>query len=501
MSATLTFTNDGSVATVTGYSDIGDGSIVIPVTDGLGHNVVAIGDYAFAGNTNVISVDTTNATHLLTIGINSFNNCSSLTTITLGHGLQTIGENSLSSTGLTGITIPNTVTAIDGYAFNNNSALASVTFEAGSTLLTIGNGVFQGMSGNLITSLVIPDSVTTIGNYAISTCNHLTSLTIGSGVVSIGDAAFSYNSVLVDLIFNSGVAPTFGADVFSNTNFSNLTVGATSTGTISGWYASFQSFTGTLTIGSAVTGIAATAFSDGEGGSLFTGYLTIPASVTSIGDYAFLNCNAISGLVFNSGVAPVIGTGAFAGMYANWICTNLTVGATSTGTVSGWSSYFGSFAGTLTIGAGATSIDYYAFINCSGFTAVSISNSVTSIDEAFVNCTGLLSVTFEPTSKVGTLVSSFWGCAGLTGITLPDSVTSVGVNTFNGCSLLSAVSLPQSLTSIDATAFSGCAVSSITVRPNITIPAASIVNKGTAYGVNSGLVGTMSGGGEVIHGF
>ena len=65
------------------------------------------------------------------------------------------------STGITTLVVPNTVTAIDGYAFSYCSTLVSVSFEADSSLLTIGDAAFQGA---VIRSIYIPNTVTSIAD-------------------------------------------------------------------------------------------------------------------------------------------------------------------------------------------------------------------------------------------------------------------------------------------------------------------------------------------------
>ena len=106
--------------------------------------------------------------------------------------------------------------------------------------------------------------------------------------------------------------------------------------------------------------------------------------------------------------------------------------------------------------AGTRVICDCAFEDCSGLTSVSIPNSVTSIgDYAFFNCSGLTSVTI-PNSVTSIGKSAFSNCSSLTSVTIPNSVTSIGDNAFRNCSGLTSVSIPNSVTSIENGAFSGC---------------------------------------------
>ena len=120
-----------------------------------------------------------------------------------------------------------------------------------------------------------------------------------------------------------------------------------------------------------------------------------------------------------------------------------------------------------------TSIGQCAFYGCSGLTSVTIPNSVTSIGNyAFSNCSGLTSVTI-PNSVTSIGDYAFAGCSGLTSVTIGNSVTSIGDYAFAACSGLTSVTIPNSVTSIGYWAFGGCSgLSSITCEA-ITPPTLS----------------------------
>ncbi len=112
-----------------------------------------------------------------------------------------------------------------------------------------------------------------------------------------------------------------------------------------------------------------------------------------------------------------------------------------------------------------TAIDSYAFYECSGLTSITIPNSVISIGEcAFIGCKGLTSVII-PNSVTSIGGYAFNVCTNLTSVTIPNSVTSIGEGTFSGCTNLTNITIPNSVTSIGRDAFSGC-----TNLTNITIP-------------------------------
>ena len=111
----------------------------------------------------------------------------------------------------------------------------------------------------------------------------------------------------------------------------------------------------------------------------------------------------------------------------------------------------------------------YAFYGCSGLTSLTIPSSVTSIGEnAFHDCSGLTSLVI-PSSVTSIGRSAFSGCSSLTSLTIPSSVTMIGWSAFEGCSGLTSLTIPSSVTSIGNYAFEGCSgLTSIYVYPEKT---------------------------------
>ena len=97
-----------------------------------------------------------------------------------------------------------------------------------------------------------------------------------------------------------------------------------------------------------------------------------------------------------------------------------------------------------------------AFYNCSGLTSLSLPSGITSIGwEAFSGCSGLTSLSL-PSGITSIGSKAFSGCSGLASLSLPSGLTSIGSEAFSGCSGLTSLSLPSGLTSIGSEAFSGC---------------------------------------------
>ena len=244
--------------------------------------------------------------------------------------------------------------------------VTSVSLPDGLT--SIGEGVFYSCSA--LTSVIIPNSVTSIGSVAFSNCNSLTSITIPNRVTSIGYVAFQYCYALSSIVVESGNS-TY--DSRENCN------------------AIIETATNTLIAGCKNT--------------------VIPNSVTSIGGEAFAGCDALTSVTIPNSVTS-IGEWAFA------YCDALT---------------------SITIPNSVTSIGGGAFGFCSSLTSVTIPNSVTSIgDEAFAYCESLTSVTI-PNSVTSIGNSAFSDCYALTSVTIPNSVTSIGEWAFYWCTSLKTV--------------------------------------------------------------
>ena len=425
------------------------GDVVLPPSvtyNGIEYAVTTIGAYTFNKCNDLTSVTIPNS--VTSIRIYAFLECRSITSVYISDlaawcniKFGNTNANPLTSNArlyvngeeIKDFVIPNSITSIGDYVFAGCNGMTSVTIPESVT--SIGNGAFQACLG--LTSMTIPNSVTSIGSDAFSGCSGLTSVTIPENVTSIGNSAFSGCSSLTSITIPNNVT-SIGMDAFADC--SSLT--SVYISDMAAWcnisfsdsrsnplcFAHHLYMNGEeikdLFIPNSVISIGNNAFS---GYSSLTS-VTIPESVISIGNNAFSGCSSLTSVTIPESVTS-IGNNAFSG------CTSLT---------------------SITIPNGVTSIRERAFSGCSSLTSVIIPNVVTSFGyEAFYGCTSLTFITI-PNSVTSIGGRAFRGCSSLTSITIPNGVTKISDSTFSGCYSLTSVTIPSSVTSIDSQAFGGC---------------------------------------------
>ena len=446
------------------------------------NSVTSIGNSAFEGCTGLTIVNW-NATECTSAGSYNypiFNGCSNLATVNIGDKVKTIPSSAFRGcTGLTSITIPGSVTSIGSSALSGCTGLTSITIP--DSVTSIGGSAFAGCTG--LTSITIPDSVTSIGDYVFEGCNGLTTVTIGNGVISIGKYSFQNCTLLSSVTIGNSVT-SIGIYAFYNcTGLTSITIPDSVTSIDQSAFSGCSSLK-SVTIGNSVTNIGDNAF---QGCTGLTS-VTITNGVTSIGYATFSGCTGLTSITIPNCVTS-IGGGAFSGCSSLESITIPFVGAKAGVTSSDWYQYpLGYIFGTLRYTGGAATEQYYygsstssttsntyyipsslksvtvtggnipygAFYKCTGLTSITIPDSVTSIGErAFYNCSGLTSVTI-PNSVTSIGERAFYNCTGLTSITIPNGVTAIPSYAFYGCTGLTSITIPGSVTSIGGGAFYNC---------------------------------------------
>ena len=361
---------------------------------------------------------------------------------------------------LNSLVIPDSVTNIGDYAFWGCKSLKSLVIPDGVT--SIGDCAFYDCES--LKSLVIPDSVTSIGKSAFLNCKSLKSLVIPDSVTHIGNGAFKACSSLKSLVIPASVGNIIG-NPFSGWNgelkclspyfiYDNKVLFDKDKSKI---IAFRDKNTTSYVIPDSVSCIEFGAFWNCH--SLKR--LVLPDSVSSIGDWAFWNCRSLTDIVIPDSVNS-IGDRVFSG------CCSLKSLVIPDSVSSIGESAFEDCTSlsSLVIPEGVTSIGHCAFRGCYSLSNIVIPNGVTSIGaSAFSRCKSLVEVVI-PDSVFCIGSGAFYDCKSLHSIVIPDSVSCIGFGAFENCSSLADIVIPDSVTSIGRDAFFCCESLKSLVIPN-----------------------------------
>lgn len=329
-------------------------------------------------------------------------------------------------------------------------------------------------SSYLITQVVLPKGLTSIGGYAFHNCG-ITYISIPETVTHIGVGAFFNCASLSQVAIPESVTSISG---YAFNGCGNLRMMHSPDEENIGDYYNKQ----IVAIPSTVTAIGAQAFF----GCAQIGQLILPEGIASIGDSAFSYCSGLKEVVLPESITYI-------GEYVFDNCTGL-VSATLPSAITTLPRGMFAYCSSLTdieIPATVTTIDHQVFRDCSALTDAVLPGGLTTLGSVvFENCTGLTSITIPAgVSTIGSGTFSgctsltdatiangvsvigdqmFSACTGLTKIIVPDSVTIIGESAFHGCKALTEVVLPDGLVEIGWSAFAMTALSQIALPDTVT---------------------------------
>ncbi|MBR4237299.1 leucine-rich repeat protein [bacterium] len=373
--------------TITGTNNVSNDIVILDEYNG--HPTTSIRDFAFYNCKSLESISIPGS--ILKIGDSAFSLCPSL-----NYSMYKDGKYLGNKDNPYLVLIEPLNRDITSFYINDHCKVISSTAFADYTSLT---------------SIDIPNSVTSIGDSAFYNCRSLESVSVKDGITSVGFEVFSRCTSLNYNIYDSG-------KYLGNNDNPYLVL-----------IEPLNSDVTSFSINRNCKIISRGAFLD----SNRITSIIIPDGFTSICNYAFDNCQFLSSIIIPNTVTSI-------GDYAFNNCISLK---------------------TIIIPDSITEIGYYAFSGCSSLASISIPDSVTSIEVgAFSGCSKLTSVTIpDSITEIG--YYAFSGCSSLTSIVIPNSVTSIREYAFSECSSLTSIIIPKSVTSIGYRAFYYC--SSLTI--------------------------------------
>ncbi|MGN1060716.1 MAG: leucine-rich repeat protein [Candidatus Coproplasma sp.] len=420
----FTLSKDGTEYAVTGKGTYDFSILFIPATHN-GIPVTSIGKQAFANWSRISQVVIPDS--ITSIGIDAFSGCNSLkyttengcyylgngnnpyillakadsnlTSCTIAEGTKFIENRVFANSTFTSVSLPDSVISIGDYAFNKNTKLTDVTLTTESSLSTIGEYAFSGCTA--LNAIDVPDSVTVISDYAFEGCSSIKSVKIGKGVTEIGIRAFASDEALKTLEFaKDGKLTSIGNYAF---------------------YGCFSLIATNLVFPSTLKEIGGNAF--------FSCYhllgVTLPTSLTTISNNAFYGCSKLVEIY-------------------NLSSLNIIAGGSNYGNVASHAQYVYTDENTKS----ALSLDddfvYFEYADKTWLIAYTGDKTTLSL----------------PTKFDYAIYDSALFYGSYTSITVPDNVTQINENAFASNYKLSSLSIGTGVKLIGKCAFNAC--------PNLT---------------------------------
>ena len=428
---------------VTTSENVYSGNININSTvtnDGVSYSVIKIGDYAFAG-------------------------CSSLSSVVLPEGLQSIGTGGFSGcTSLASISIPSTVKELGTRSFSACSQIKNISLSLGLEIM--GDYCFSGCSS--LEAITIPSSVLILGNYCFSGCTKITSMSLPSGITEIGEFCFNECIALESLELPSGLNSLPSSFISGCKKLISLTIPETVT--ILGPKCFSGCFIEKLRIPQSVTNVSGDFLDENpniksiEFDANIKYIPTVYQNQQRITAGCFVECQALESVIITSPITKLPD-------YCFKECIALK---------------------NVSIPNSVVTLGNCCFTNCQSLTDFSIPESVKTIGGAcFFNCKSIKNlsipagVTDLPTSEVyyyeynymgygykqSCLGSGgcFYGCESLESVSIPNTVVNMGYSSFSGCRSLTSVTLPYGVTVLGQSFFADCkSLTSFTISSTVT---------------------------------
>ena len=331
---------------------------------------------------------------------------------------------------LTSVVIPETVKTLGAGVFSYSTALDTVILP--ESLTVMGQIMFKNCTGLKYAN--IPSSITSIPKETFYGCTSLESFTIHPGVTTIEEQAFIDCLSLTAIEFPSSVT-TIEPYAFASTGLTELVLPNTITNISTGAFSYCRDLV-SVVLPDSITSIPSSLFRECHS----LPYVDIPKSVTDIESHVFSECHSLTHIELPD-CMTTIGDQLFNNCYS---LENVDIPET------------------------VTSIGYEAFNNCTTFTRIVIPPLVTTIGRsAFAGCINAQSANLPPniTSVPNYLFS---GCKSLKGVEIPASVTTIGKSAFYGCTQLEKVNIPYGVTSIESSAYYNCSsLSDVYIPPTV----------------------------------
>ena len=402
-------------------------------------------------------------------------------------------------TALTEVVIPSTVkeghvycdflTESDGPFFG--TSLKKATIEAGS--IAVPQFIFAG--ADKLDTVVIPDTITSVGDGAFLKCTSLKSISIPDNAEKIGDAAFSGCTALASVHLSDNLRELGRQSFKGCTALTTVTIPASLEK--AHVYCDFTSESDGPFVNSGLINVS---FEKGTAKIvqfLFAGAdkltsITIPSTVKQIDEGAFIKCTGLKSVTIPDKVT-IIDEAAFSecanissvklsdtikelGKNAFYKCTSLKsinipaslekthVYCDFTGYTDG--PFNASGISSVTFGSGMVKIPQFLFAGAVNLTQINIPSSVTAIEKGAFTGSGLKSVTIsDNVTAIG--ISAFEKCTSLSNVKLGKKLTTISNALFAECTQLGSVTIPDAVTGIGKNAFTGAGLTQITLPDNI----------------------------------